>query len=1411
MPRSVGVGDQRLFLAFVLIAIALTTLSSADCKPSYNDSLASAQDVPGGFQSFTCEGMMPAKYAISGCLGLVSDTCLESVVPDVVSLNASLTVDEASNFSRAINDMSRAANSTIQAQMKRNDLLFSGFTLVHKRSCTATSSFINDLERLIGSPIDNFIDESNSTSNVSLSPFIPSQSSLDQGIINCVLSGIFADGTAKDIIYNERSALEAASMGLNSAMDVLQNETDQLYCEGGGYDDHSLAATVTYDKVRNLINASNTQTISGFSDFGMRWASLCGNMQLLKSWYASSGVTDCRTANILNSALGKNSVFLQLVDMFREVRDARQQLKADFVSANLSASEQFQYAMQARKRMQDNQYGLVNARVVSYFRDVANDPSAVIPSESFLLVDGYLNSTGTSPGANILIAEANKTIALKEQFYYAIAIKKLNDAERLSTESIRITNTTDIFVSSLLVDAERITSAKRASAESAISSFIAKGGFESVQQQLAIKRFNDTDNDYMKEETRTGVRLRTLMNASMRYDEAADIVSSKGIILASSVDSLSQSIQNLNSVISLAKSDSVNTYDAELLAKNKALLSQYSNTTTEMADSARAELDAMASQLYTRASQQYSDLPSKRKVVIQTIDALSEAPGTADMTQMRSNVSYLEGFVYANGSFIPDKMLGKYKSARTTYDSILNELSKRISDVLKSYLPKKTKVIKTYQTVPVVDSAGAVTTSITIVNDLPINSSSPVTVSIPNVPVNVNSNFTFDQNGVRAAASGTGIDVYLSDVAEMSTYTVTVVTPYRVAELQKKSTNRVSLTQYELIEKTDYTINVKDDLDSLTLNDATSADDCKAYLNGKEHPLLFIEGNFSARFSPAYSGTLQASVVCTTFNPMEVIESNSTVVNNSLDYLFSVRSRKSSLENVIMTLTLKSNPNLIIPMSIRVTDEAGDSAPKDFSYSLTGGNYVVKWTIPILSDSFQVYRVFYTTTDIDQYYNELKSQVGVASAVENVDVSTYVQDAEYRASVGNYADATESLRRAQKAIEQGRNDRLQREAVSVRLSAVAGKLSAVKNESASILSIASELNMPDAIFELNKQLAEFDSKKAQADLFISMNDTGSALSAVKDMERMAESTSLDKAFYSKQESLFKSLSKQKSTSFALSAFGDTTDLVTTIESAENLLKSVSVDVASGSYSSAITTMSNVSSSVSSVDKLLSNRTGSVESEASAILSEAKSAIARWKSLKDGVVNSLKINADNPGTRVDIASLSASLSDTDKTATELSTLYDKLKQYGAGDILLNIAEFRQLKSESSDVSDGSAYLDGIRNDYKTNAQESLNDTRAFIDQRMSNASADEKQVLTSLQPLLITAKDSYDSGLYLDSMVLTDHIKNRIASYTATPQPLVDPLVIYVAIVVLASAAVVVLLFRKEEPKSPRLIERVKLD
>jgi hypothetical protein len=41
--------------------------------------------------------------------------------------------------------------------------------------------------------------------------------------------------------------------------------------------------------------------------------------------------------------------------------------------------------------------------------------------------------------------------------------------------------------------------------------------------------------------------------------------------------------------------------------------------------------------------------------------------------------------------------------------------------------------------------------------------------------------------------------------------------------------------------------------------------------------------------------------------------------------------------------------------------------------------------------------------------------------------------------------------------------------------------------------------------------------------------------------------------------------------------------------------------------------------------------------------------------------------------------------------------------------------------------------------------------------------------------------------------------------------MIDPLVIYVAVVVLASVAVVVLLFRKEEPKSPRLIERVKLD
>ncbi|VVB73589.1 Uncharacterised protein [uncultured archaeon] len=1413
MPRSRGVRGRIFSVPAAFIVIFLISFAPsawADCRPSYSDSIASAQDIPGGFQSITCSVVLPAKYVISGCLGLVGDTCLESVVPDVTSLNATLTAEEAANFSKAVNDLNRSADYIIRAQNKRNEIIYDGIVAIHGRSCTATTSFILGFEQIIGNPLDSFIGRDDSTSNLSLSLFTQPQG-LDQAIMDCVLSGVAADGTAGEIIANERSALEAASMGLNSAMDVLQNEADALYCEGGGYGDHSLAAAVMYDKVRNFINMSNTQTTDGSADFGMRWASLCGNIQFLKSGYGSSGVTDCRTARILNSAISANSIFPLLVDMYREVRDARIQLKADLASANRSALEQFQYAMQARKRMQENQYNLINADVVSYFTNVSNDPSAVIPSESFRSMDNSLNSTGTSPGANTLLAEANKTLLLKEQFYYAIAIEKLNRAERLSTESIGVANRTESFVSSLLENAERITAAKRASAESAIASFTARGGVESIQQQLAVRRFNDTEKEYLKDEGRAGVRLRTLMNASMRYDEAADLVSAKGIMIASSIGSLGQSIQLLNSVISLAKSDGVNVYDAEQLVKDKSLLVQYANTTAVEADSAKAEIDAMAATLYVRAPQQYSDLSAKRRVALQTLDALGEAPGAPDMTQIRSNVSYLEGFVYSNGSFIPDNMLGHYKAARATYDNIITELSKRVSEVLKSYLPKKAKVIKTYQTVPVVDSAGAVTTSIDIVNDLPVNSSSPVTVSIQNVPVNVNSNFTFGQDGVRAAASGTGVDIYLSGVNEMSTYSIQVVTPYRVAELQKKSVSRVSLTQYELIEKTDYTIRVKDDLDSLTLNDATSADDCTAYVNGKEHSLLFVGGNFSARFSPVYAGTVQASVVCTTFNPMEVIESNSTGTDNNLDYLLSVRSTKSSLENVGMTLTLKANPNLIIPTSIRVSD-GSDAAPKDFSYALVGGNYVAKWTIPILSQSFQVYRVFYTTTDIDQYYNELKSLVSSASAAEKVDVSAYVRDAEYRVGVGHYADATESLRRAQRIIDQGRNDRLQREAVANRLSTVSDKLSAVRNASSGILSLASSLSMPDTIFELNKQLAEFDSKKTQADLYLSMNDTGAALSAVKELEKMSESTSLDKTFYSKQESLFKSLSKQKSTSFALGAFGDTTDLINTIEAAENTLKSVSVDIASGAYSSAIATMSNVSSGVSSMDKTLSNRTGSMASEASAILAEAKSAVGGWKLLKDGVANALKVNSDNPGTRVDTTSLASSVSDTDKKATELSALYDKLKQYGANDILLNIAEFRQLKSKSSDVSDGAAYLEGIKDDYKAVAQESLNDTRTFIEQRLANASSnDEKQVLTSMQPLLIAAKDSYDSGLYLNSMILTDHIRNRIAGFVATPQPIVDPLVIYVVIVVVASVAVVVLLFRKEEPKSPRLIERFKLD
>jgi len=1413
MPRSGRAGDIVFYTAITFIILFLSSTITADFAVNYTYSVASAKHVPGGFQFLTCEGIMPSTYVFSGCIGLINDTCINGVSPDVESLNNTLTLEEAGYFKDAINGLNRSALYVFNAAFKRNGLIYAYLEDINRKSCGITDLLMSNIDTYLGTSIDNLIGNPDDINNVPFS-FILTRSLLPNEVSNCILSrnvGSVIDGN--EIVYSVRSSLEAASIGLNSAMDVLQNETDNLYFEGGGYDDHSLPAVVTYDKIRNFINESNSKVQAGgsYSDFGLKWASFCGDVQWLKDWYVSSGVTECRAARILNTALSKNSIFLQIVGLYREAKNARGQLKEDVITANDSANVSFGYAAAARKRMQENGYSLVDIKTISAFRGaIQSNGSDIIPSDSFLLVDRHVNSTGTSPGANTLIAEAQNAVKLQERFYYSIAIQKLREANRLSLEAIKIANSTDQFVGALLADAERITAAKRATADSAIKSFAAQQGTEVIQRQLAMSRFNEAESEYQRSENRTGVRLRVLMNASAKFDEAADLISAKGIIIAMSINSLNESIQNLKKAISLSKTDVVPTVDAEDLLNRKQVLIGAANIAADTADSARAEIDAMTATLYTRALQQYSGLAAERKTVLQTIDIIGAV--NTDVSQQRAQVNSFESLVYTNGSFIPERALGSYSRIKSTYDDVINVLMRNVDVAMKDYLPRKSKVIKTYQTVPIVDASGTVTTSIDIINDLPINVSKPLTIHFDSIPLSVNSNISMSAPGISVVSSGNnGVDVYLPGIAQMSMYNVRIVTPFKVATTVKEETNRVSLTPYQLVESTTYTINVQDDLDTLSLSDSSGADDCKAYLNGRQQTLLFPGAAFTARLSPVPKGQQKVTVTCTTFNPMEITESNSTGVGNDIDYLFNIRSTKSDLENVTVSITLKPNPSLVVSDSIRVADTSG-AAPSDFSYSISDGRYVAKWTIPILSRSFQTYRVFYKTTDIDAYYNDLLSQVLNASEAEHIDVSSSVSDANYRAQRGDYADATEELRRAQRLIDKGRNERLQREAVSNRLSDVSATLSSIKNMSAEVLDTASFLSMPDTVFELNKQLAEFESRQSEADLLLSMNDTTGALSVVKDLEKMAKSNSLDNTITAKQESLFKLLSKQKSTAFDLSSFGDTKSVIAAIEASENLLKSASVDIVSNRYSSAMRTLSNVSSQITGVGGLLSNMTDSATMGAAMMLSSAKSVLSRWKSDKDGISGALSIGQSNPGKRVDTNSTDSKIADSDQISSALSVLYSKLSKYGKSDIISNMPEFRDLGAKTDELTQNLDYLAKQKDDYKSQALESLNDTSAILDNKMGNASTkEERDMLTSLQPTLMAAKDSYDSGMYLDSMILADYARTRASGFTPTPQPLIDPLLIYVAIVVVASAAVVVLLFRKEEPKGPRIIERFKLD
>ena len=1380
-----------LFLA--AFSFAASSVSPLDqqyrLRVSENDSLRSIAPISENFPYAGCNSI-PEDYN-GRCSAFVYDFCIES--SGYISSNVQLNSDESSGELKGSYDSLVSSDRYLQ---KLKDRWFNVF--LTSFNCTIDRDILGGL---------------------SFATYLASCEDIPKDQILDLLFGDYGVDALVGIDNyhsSQTGSYENGARAINLLMESLSEQADSLYYEGAGYPNYSSKASAFYDqKIRTLISDYKSGRLDPQRD---SYAYLYVRDIAFSVNNDSKLFSDCEMG-IMHSE-NYFSAYENLLGIYREALSQRAQLKSDYDTLMLRAEETYGEANSKLDSINEWEYHLVDSRIIAYAANgsqstVLESDVSSIPSNAIAQIESSLHGSGSQIGAKPLIDRAKNGARDKTEFYYAAGMERLSSSVSLSAAALNISDKVEARVSGILETLESLAVQKieRTSADVedySVWDIATASVSDSLNEKLNAAL--DFYNDYDPSETTKGERIFNLYSACLILDEIDETVALKAWdVKSEKLKELNSSLLSLNSVIKLAKTDGIDVTAEETLAESKSVLLSLEVSNITFIDQSVSAIREAELGIYSKAGAQFSSLKDLRERLYGILESLGKYVDVSGyVSEIESRLGAQESY-FAGGDFVPEKTLGSYLKIRGAYNSILGELDRKSSAILGEYLSSRYYLTNSFDSVPAVGSYANITTYIELKNDLMLSSSKPVTVSMKNVPFAANSLVNSDYSGIYAAKNGTGIVLYISNISQNKTYYITIKTGMKPAVLNSKSAERISLSETRLVEKIKYNIDSEFEIESLVFEDGYGADSCTVYMDGNLQNVR-SHSNLSVALSGVKAGRSVVEATCVRNEPISFLSSNFTEEDNYITYLFRLKSNYEELEDFEYVMQLLGSASEIDPASIRIAEESGAVPDKFSSYKL-GDRYYAKWTVDSLSSEYINYTVQYRVTDIVSYYAALKADVENSSYREAVDVSNFIRDAEYKASTGNYNTAIDSLEKAKKTITIEINKKIEKDSLAERLDKISGQISQLKNRSSEIYEISANLSLSGVSVEIAKQIAEYDSNVKDARALLDSGDVSGAKSLIKELERLVSSNKIDDVLYSKEKKVTGELFEMQNLLFSLGKFTDVGSLLEEVDAIRQEISVVAPATSVSDYYSALTHLNNAVVYLDRLGDSVENHSESASVRFSIALENSKSAINNWKKQKEYISSTFSVSKSNPIQSVpsSVIQIISTINETEASAAGLEVLYSRLKSYDAEEMLSNSDEFEELALLSENVSSGIGYLSNFTSRYKAASNEIIKDIAVLFEEKLKSGTGEEKRKVAELQPIFASAKSSYNSGLYLDSMLMGNYIRNSVLYAGDGQIDILDPVFLYLGILVGSLVVFAYIFTRKRAPKEPKKIEKIKLD
>jgi hypothetical protein len=538
-------------------------------------------------------------------------------------------------------------------------------------------------------------------------------------------------------------------------------------------------------------------------------------------------------------------------------------------------------------------------------------------------------------------------------------------------------------------------------------------------------------------------------------------------------------------------------------------------------------------------------------------------------------------------------------------------MNKNSVSILSYYLSKTSAAYTSFNSSLIVDKYAYIKAYVEIRNDLYLSASSPVKVTLTNIPVGENIKVDSEQLGVYVIKEGDNVVVSLPNVSEHKSYVLTLSSLTKPVS-SARNMSRVSLSETQLIESLTYSLNSQFNIDSIRLEDDYSADQCFAKMDGRTQEIL-SSSNLTIMLRNLKKGKSTLSVTCIIYKPLEVRSLNYTTSENKVSYSFGIKSNTGTLNDFYYVLEIGPAAE-IISDTIKVYDPDGKIADK-FQFYKSGDKYYAKWFISVLPEDYIYYTVEYSTSDIVSYYSKIKQEVENLSNSEGVDVTNYINNAKYYASRGNYNSAIDQLDKAKKQISNIQMQKIENASLNERLNKINLYLSDLKNKSNQIYNLSTTLSLPSISTEIAKQIAGFDSDITQAKAYMDRGDIQNAKSIISKLEKTLSSSSISNPIYDKQSRLQKELYSLVNKIRNIEKFTDTSSLSEMINEINSKLMLVAPAVDSQDYYTALSSLQEAGSIKDNLEKEFENKSANISIIFDSKLKNAKSVLDMWKKQK----------------------------------------------------------------------------------------------------------------------------------------------------------------------------------------------------